>query len=262
EIDYPNVFADSARYLGAAVEATGDQKLTVDDLARKHSLNAAFLKRWVEVLALEPSDRKTADAPDLGKPIPLVPLELLDEKMPKNEQKPAINGWRKKGTDLPALFTNSSDRTEHIPGRASPHKVTVHPMPREFVAAVWKSPVEGPVRITGKVAHAHPACGNGVAWWLEHRRSERAVVLGEGVIDVGGEVQIPGRNLKIARGDQLVLIVDARDGNHSCDLTEITLTISETDKPNRTWDLAGDVADNVLDGNPHADRLGNKEVWS
>ena len=30
----------------------------------------------------------------------------------------------------------------------------------------------------------------------------------------------------------------------------------------RTWDLAADVADNVQDANPHADKLGNAAVWS
>ena len=28
-----------------------------------------------------------------------------------------------------------------------------------------------------RVAHAHPACGNGVAWAIEHRRAERATIL-------------------------------------------------------------------------------------
>jgi len=28
------------------------------------------------------------------------------------------------------------------------------------------------------------------------------------------------------------------------------------------WDLAADVADGVLDGNPHADKHGNADTWS
>ncbi|MDB5300820.1 MAG: hypothetical protein JWO87_2483, partial [Phycisphaerales bacterium] len=150
----------------------------------------------------------------------------------------------------------------HIPGRSSPHKVTVHPTPTEFVAAVWKSPMDGRVRVAAKIAHAHPNCGNGVAWWLEHRRADRAGVLAEGAIDIGGEAQPPAISVKVAKGDLVMLAIDAKDGNHSCDLTEITLTVTEADKPARTWDLAGDVADDVLAGNPHADQLGNKEVWS
>jgi len=67
--------------------------------------------------------------------------------------------------------------------------------------------------------------------------------------------------MRIAEGDELILAVDARDGNHVCDLTEINLSIAEAGGRGRTWDLAGDVADNILEGNPHADRLGNKNAW-
>jgi len=259
EVDFPAVFADTAKYLAAAVEGVNDRKLSADDLAKKHGLDAALLKRWIDVLALT---GKAPGAEDPGREVPAVAVELLGEKLPKNEQKPAINGWKKKGADLPVLITNSSDKTENVPGRVSPHKVTVHPTPTEFVAAVWTSPLEGRVRVTAKVAHAHPACGNGVAWWLEHRKGERAAVLAEGAIDIGGEAQLAPRSLKVAKGDRVLLVVDVRDGNHSCDLNEITIVITENEKPARTWDLAADVADNVLDGNPHADKLGNKEVWS
>jgi hypothetical protein len=259
EVDFPSAFADTPRYLAAAAEVANDRKLSADDLAKKHSLDAAFLRRWIDVLALTGS---TPGAEDPGREVPVVALELLGEKNPKNEQKPAINGWKKKGTDLPVVVTNASNQTEHVPGRVSPHKVAVHPTPTEFVAAVWKSPLEGRIRVTAKVAHAHPACGNGVAWWLEHRHGEKAAVLAEGAIDVGKEHNVAPRSLKVAKGDQILLAVDARDGNHSCDLTEITFTLTESDKPGRVWDLAADVADNILDGNPHADKLGNKEVWS
>ncbi len=262
EAEYQAVFANTAKYLAAAVELANDRKLSVNDLVKKHELDAAFLKRWIDVLAVKPVGQTPAESQEAGRVVPAVALDLLDEKAPKNEQKPAINGWRRKGTELPIIMTNASDKTEHIPGRVSPHRVTVHPTPTQFVAAVWKSPLEGTVRVTARIAHAHPACGNGVAWWIEHRQKERAAVHADGLIDVGGETQSRLRTLKVARGDVVLLAIDARDGNHVCDLTEIGLTISEIDKPGRIWDLAGDVADNIHDGNPHADRLGNKEVWS
>src|SRR5207249_1205972 len=66
---------------------------------------------------------------------------------------------------------------------------------------------------------------------------------------------------KVEKGDQVVLAVDARDGNHACDLTEIGFTVTEDDGPGRAWDLAADVADSVLAGNPHADRHGNADTW-
>lgn len=257
EVDYPSVFADSAKYLAAAVEATSDRKTTLDELAKKHGLDAAFLKRWIEVLAVQPLTRAEA-----SKTAPALPLHLLEEKMPADGRRPAINGWRKKGTDLPVLVTNASGRVKHIPGRLSAHGVAVHPTPREFVAVAWNSPLAGSVRVTIRVAHAHPACGNGVAWWLEQRRAGRATVLGAGTLDLGKEAKPPARVVRVEKGDLLVLAVDARDGNHVCDLTEVGFTLTEDGTPKRVWDLAADVADTVRAGNPHADRHGNAGTWS
>jgi len=118
--------------------------------------------------------------------------------------------------------------------------------------AAWTSPLDGQVRLSAKVVHAHPACGNGVAWWVEHRQGNRAAVLAEGGIGVGKAATIAPRSLKVKKGDLVFLAIDAKNGDHSCDMTEITFTVTEADKPGRTWDLAADVANNVLDGNPHA----------
>src|SRR5262249_26267131 len=157
-----------------------------------------------DLLALAPP----AKGSDPGKPlktVPAVALELLDEIAPKNDQGPAINGWRRKGTDLPVLLTNSSDTTELIPGKAVAHQVVVHPTPTEFVGVTWKSPIDARVQITAKVTHAHPACGNGVAWWVEHRRADKANVLGEGVTELGGESSMPAREWAVAKGDAILL---------------------------------------------------------
>lgn len=256
ELDYPSVFVGSAKYLAAAVESANDRKLSLDDLAKKHGLDVAFLTRWIEVLAVEPLKK---DAPSTT--IPAVPLTLLADKTPPSARK-SINGWRKQGTDLPVLVSNSSDKQELIPGRASPHQVVVHPQPKEFVAVTWKSPLAGNVGVAVRVTHAHPNCGNGVAWWLERRRAGRATVLGEGTVDLGKEAKPRARTLKVEKGDVIVLAVDARDASHSCDLTEIDFTVTENDEPKRVWNLAADVADNIQDGNPHADTQGNADTWS
>jgi hypothetical protein len=264
EVDYRALYAETPKYLAAAVEAANDRKLAVPDLARKHGLDAAWLQRWIDLLAVEPIAKGPAPSEPAGQLIPAAPLELLPSKLQKHNQKPAINGWVAKGTDLPVLVTNASDQVEQIPGRVSPHQVVVHPTPTQFVAAVWHSPVEGRVRVAAKIVHAHPVCGNGIAWWLEHRRmggAEQAVLLAEGTIDVGKSAEASPREMKVAKGDLVILAVDARDGNHVCDLTEITLTITETEKPSRVWNLARDVADTVLQGNPHADKYGNAGVW-
>ncbi len=261
EIDFPTAFADTTKYLAAAVEVANDRTVTAQDVANKHELNAAFLKRWIDVVAVEPY-KKTTEAENPGRVVPTVTLTLLGEKTVKNGDRPEINGWHKKGTDLPVLVSNSSDKVQQIPGRVSAHGVAVHPLPKEFVAVAWKSPIGGQVRVTARIAHAHPACGNGVAWWISQRREDNERVFDEGEIALGGEAKPTSTIRKVAKGDQIVLAVDAKNGDHTCDLTEISLTLSEIDKPGRIWDLAADIADAVLTGNPHADKQGNKDTWS
>lgn len=258
EVDYPSAFAASAKYLAAVVELANDRKLTPEAAAKAHELDATFLKRWAEVLAIEPF---TKDPEAIGRVVPTVPLTLLEEPTPKTDTRPAINGWRKKGTDLPVLVTNSSDKVEQIPGRIPAKGVGVHPMPKEFVAVAWAAPAATTVQVAAAITHAHPACGNGVAWWLEHRRGGRAAVFGEGAVDLGGEARADPKTLKVEKGDLVILAVDAKNGDHVCDMTAIEFRLVEAGKPNRVWDLAADIATSVLDGNPHADRHDNQDVW-
>lgn len=257
EVEYPTAFADTAKYLAAVVELANDKALSPEVVAKKHALDATFLKRWSETLAVEPYSK---DAGAIGRAVPVVALTPLEEKT-QIDGKP-IRGWRKKGTDLPVLVTNSSDAAEQIPGRVPAKGVGVHPMPKEFVAVVWTAPEALTVRVNAKIAHAHSACGNGVAWWLEHRRGNRAAVIDEGPVDYGKEASPPPVALKVEKGDLVILAVDAKAENHVCDMTAIEFALTETDKPARVWNLGADIATSVHDGNPHADSHGNKAVWS
>ena len=85
-------------------------KATADVLAVKHKLDPAFLKRWIDVLALDPA-REDARP---GREVPAVKLELLDDKI--DGPNAWIRGWKKKGTDLPTLVGNRSNEEQHIPG--------------------------------------------------------------------------------------------------------------------------------------------------
>jgi mono/diheme cytochrome c family protein len=256
EIDYASAFANSSQYLAALVDLANDPKANADELAKQRGLNATFLKQWAKTIPLS-ARKKPEDATRDA-----VPLTLLDDKTGPSNDRPAISGWKKKGIDLPIVLANSSDKLEQIPGRVSARTIGVHPTPQECVAVAWKSPVAGTVRVAARVFHAHPACGNGVAWWLEHRRGNRATVLGEGDIDLGKEAKPPAQSVKVEKGDILVLAVDPRNGEHTCDMTEIWFTITEEEKPNRVWDLAADVATNIQASNPHADKHGNADTWS
>ena len=101
-----------------------------------------------------------------------------------------------------------------------------------------------------------------MGWWVEARSGDKASVLDEGTLDLGKSASPPPRTLDLRPGDSVILAVDARLGNHSCDLTEIDLTITEVADMKRAWGLSGDLAGTVGDGNPHADGAGNAGVWS
>jgi len=260
EVEYPTVFADSSKYLAAVLEAAHDRMQPLADLAKKHGLDAGLLKRWHDVLAIEVPGKPDENALT-GRAVPPIKLELLDEKAP-NATYPAINGWRKKGTDLPIVIANSSDKLEKIPGTVPAHAVAVHPLPKEFVAVVWRSPLTGSVKVEARIQHSHPSCGNGVAWFLEQRRGERAAVVAEGEVELGKGATPAAKIVKVEKGDSLILAIDAKNGDHVCDLTEIAFTVTGTEKPGTVWNLSSDINANIGDGNPHADTHGNKETWS
>ena len=70
-------------------------------------------------------------------------------------------------------------------------------------------------------------------------------------------------HVKVLKGDILQLLVLPKK-DHSSDLTRVEWRITEVGGRARKWDLAREVASNVLEdgkGNPHSDALGNEDVW-
>jgi hypothetical protein len=65
--------------------------------------------------------------------------------------------------------------------------------------------------------------------------------------------------LRLRANEEIVLVIEPRDANHSCDLTNIDLTVT-SDK--ETWNLTEQLHPNLLAGNPHADAKGRPDVWS
>ncbi len=180
--------------------------------------------------------------------------------MTKGSNYDFIQGWNT--NDLPQLLANSSGQHVRVPGNMQPHSVCVHPSPTLFAAVGWCSPIAGTIEITGKVTHAHPECGNGVEWRLELRRGATRQRLAAGLAH-GSRVGLIHRmeGLAVQPGDLVSLLIGPRDGNHSCDLTNLELSLKTTGPHSREWDLARDVSGDVLAGNPHADRFGNAAVW-
>jgi hypothetical protein len=251
EFDFPTVFADVDKYLAAVFELSKNPK------HEAKGLHAELLKRWIDFVDLDLTGMKPVD----GKPVPFAKFKLFDTKAERIDGKAWINGWHSRTSGLPVVMANSSDQDERIPGLAKAKSVVVHPMPQEYVGIAWTSPIAGTVKIATKVSHAHPACGNGVAWWLEARRGQKATEIAGGGIALGKEAKHE-LTRAVQVGDQLILAVDAKNADHVCDLTGVAFTIIETAKPGRVWDLAKEIAGSIHDGNPHADGHGNTAVWS
>ena len=241
--------AAMSRYLSAAHEARTVEKVDADALAEKHNVDAAMLQQWLNYLGIA-----TAGEAQL--------TELMTHRIQNIGGYAQVNGWGIDGSGDLSLSSNASDDELKIPGDARPHQIVVHPRPDRWVAAGWKSPIAGQVRVKAHVQHAHNACGNGVNWSIELRQGAQRRVLRSGSLDRGGmedtELISP---LRLNAGDVVSLIISARDNNHACDLTEIDLTLTEASGDKGAWSLSGDVADDILTGNPHADRLGNENVW-
>jgi uncharacterized protein DUF1592/uncharacterized protein DUF1588/uncharacterized protein DUF1587/uncharacterized protein DUF1585/uncharacterized protein DUF1595 len=240
------LFAQTAVYLAAAAEAAAaDGPVDVAALARKHSVDVAALQAWLDYLGIGSGN--------------VVALSgHFTQQITNSAGYPFIQGWGTSQT--PLLVSNSSDQLVHIPGNMRPHSVAVHPSPTVRVGVGWRSPITGTIHISGGVLDAHRGCGNGVTWALELRRGTVRRRLASGATRTSNMPNSdPPEKLTVHAGDLVSLLVSSREGNHSCDLTDVSLKFVSDD--GRRWDLVEDVSGDVLAGNPHADRLGNAGVW-
>jgi hypothetical protein len=241
------LFASAAKYLAASLELSRDAKLTPDAAAEKQGLDVDLLRRWNGLTSLS---------------MAMVTLEPLSKPVTVKPALPTVTGWGSDTPDeLPQIVGNSADEPKEIPGRILPHQLAVHPSPSHFVAVVWKSPIEGRVRLETKVVHAHPPGGNGVVWWLEHRHGDHADRLGSDALGSGQPASIAPLEITVGRGSQIVLAIGPRGADHNSDLTDVDMTITELEPAAHSWNLGQDVADTIRAGNPHADRHGNADVW-
>ena len=239
-----------AEYLGAADairRAEGD--VVVTRIARQRDVDPLLLNALLDYLGIENSN-------------PVMIPHRFTQLAHNTAGYEFVTSWVEPDASALSLVSNSSDETVHIPGRLGPRQVAVHPRPERWVAAGWLSPVSGSVNIAPHVADAHDNCGNGIAWRVELRRGSQRRILAAGAVDLGGRANIASINdLAIQSGDLISLVIDARDRSHVCDLTEIELSITETEGEQREWSLSKDCADDVAAGNPHEDRFGNPGIW-
>lgn len=231
--------------LAAAHEAQMSlEPVDIAALAKKHGVDRDLLAGWLSYLGINATGEAKIGTLLTGKTESLASYDF-------------IKGWS--GDQAYSVLANSSDATVQIPGEMKPHSIATHPSPTLSSVIGWRCPEAGNVTITGSVQDTHTACGNGVTWALEVRKGNRRDSLADGVTS-GNEISSVGRfeNVNVQAGDMITLVIGPGQGSHVCDLTAIELTIQSAEKE---WDLSNDVVPDILAGNPHADRFGNREVW-
>jgi hypothetical protein len=241
----------TARYMVAAWDYRNrppDQAdLSPGDFAAPRGLHAFALRQWIDFLGL-------ADYTPMTLPV----RDVLGAQ--------GVHAW-KGPNDTPSLTANTTPREIRLlTFRLPPRSISVHPGPANGVVVGWRSPIAGMVRITGRLTDADPAGGDGVAWILDHRSAAGLRELASGDVPNGGSQALDrGKDgdglssVEVQPGDWLQLLVLPKS-SHTCDTTTLELVISDG-AGTSTWDLARDVLDDPLDGNPHADRLGHAAVW-
>jgi len=108
----------------------------------------------------------------------------LPEKLRDFSGKPGLNIWR--NGDTPSILVNSSEKPIGVWTTLPARSMFVHPAPNGPVAIAWVSPIEGKVRITGRVADAHTGGPDGVGWVLDHLAMDLTVETKE-LVALGAE---------------------------------------------------------------------------
>jgi hypothetical protein len=224
--------------------------LSVGDFASKRELHAYALERWLAYL----------DEPGLGE------YKLLHLPVREYDGEAGVRAWMAHAERPWWGFNTNRAEVAIETFTLPPRSVSVNPG-TEGGAVGWKSPVEGKVRVAGRVTDGDPFDGVGVAWAVDHVSAAGRRELASGTMPNGGSMRLDqGRNadrlaaVAVKPGDVIYLQVRLREGDAHYDVTSVGLTIARTDSAG-TWDLARDVADDLLAANPHRDSQGNAGVW-
>ena len=233
-----------------AARAVGREPAPLADLAAKHGVDPGVLAAWVDLLGASPP------APAGG--------FLLTAKAATVAGHESLAGWS--GEQALSILANSGGESLKTPAEFKPGGVVMHPAPDRRAVVAWRSPQPLTVRVEGAVGQAHVGCGNGVAWSLEVRRGATRRQLASGTTATNRSEMVPIEPITgvvMRKHDRLCLVIDARDGDHSCDSTAVDLVIHAD---GAAWNLAAELADTapgrgIRAGNPVADASGREGVW-
>ncbi|MFT5470216.1 MAG: hypothetical protein ACI8UO_005341 [Verrucomicrobiales bacterium] len=118
---------------------------------------------------------------------------FLGDKHDEIEKRSDLKGWSL--GDVPSVFANSNAEPTKVWTELPATSFFVHPGPNRPVATAWICPIDGSVKITGRVADAHPSGGDGVNFKLEHFEETELgpalIALGKGHVESEEPPPIP-----------------------------------------------------------------------
>ena len=145
--------------------------------------------------------------------------------------KPGLISWKGRGADNPSLVINTTDApvafsTIKLPARA----IAMHPGPKVAATAVWRSPVAGSVKVSGKLQDADPNCGDGIVWLVKHGEK----ILRTAEMNNATSAELEEISIVVKPGDLIQLNIRPR-AEYTCDTTQIEFVIR--DEHGTKWDL-------------------------
>ena len=237
-----DLFARTDKYLAAVDEAANHNgKVDAAALAAKHSLDTGRLRAWLGILGL-------------GNAEPVKVNGHLTNKITSSGAYPFIQGWgRSRWAHRRCQFLRQA--------RSHPRQ---HEAARRGHSAGCKSEHH---RRLAESDHRHRARHSDDFPRPSQLRLPCELVsraqalrdqntLGRGSRQRAHAPKIDPMDITIRADDFRARGRSAGESHLRPTAVDLTITSGE-----QTWDIAKDCADNVLAGNPHADRLGNKSAW-
>ncbi len=183
------------------------------------------------------SAEQRAERDQMRNRITEIDAEISARLEPFSEVKRDIAGtaglisWHGPGAENPSLVINTTDApisfaTIKLPARA----ISMHPGPKVAASVVWRSPVAGTVKVSGKLQDADPNCGDGIVWLIKH--GEKTLRTAE--MDNATSADLEEISVAVQPGDLIQLNIRPR-AEYTCDTTQIDLIIR--DEHGAKWDL-------------------------
>jgi hypothetical protein len=154
-----------------------------------------------------------------------------------------VHAWSPKGAMHPSVVINSKDEPTEFGGiKMKARSIALHPSPTVPAVLLWKSPIEGKITIKTQLKDVDPNCGDGIGWQLSHD----ALKLHAGQIGNGGFATLPDTTVTVKKGEQIHLSIKSPGGDHTCDTTEVTFTI--TGEAGQSWDVSKALSNGAKQG--------------